>query len=44
MNSIYFGISSNLGGRLQNLRDAIDMLKTLGNIACVIYLSREEKL
>ncbi len=42
MNSIYFGIGSNLGGRLQNLRDALDMLKMLGSIANVSKVYESE--
>ena len=29
---IYFGLGSNLGNRLQNLRSALDMLKSFGNV------------
>ena len=35
MSSIYFALGSNLGDRLQNLRDALDKLCTLGKIVCV---------
>ncbi|MBQ7219683.1 MAG: 2-amino-4-hydroxy-6-hydroxymethyldihydropteridine diphosphokinase [Synergistaceae bacterium] len=32
MSNVYFGLGSNLGDRLQNLRDALSKLSTLGNI------------
>ena len=35
MSSIYFGLGSNLGDRLQNLRDALEKLRSLGNVASV---------
>ena len=33
--TIYFGLGSNLGNRLQNLRNALEKLKTLGKIESV---------
>ena len=35
MSSVYFGLGSNLGDRLQNLRDALDKLCTLGSVESV---------
>ena len=35
MSSVYFGLGSNLGDRLQNLRDALDKLRTLGSVESV---------
>lgn len=32
MRIIYFGLGTNLGDRIKNLHDAIDKLKTIGNI------------
>ena len=32
---IYFGLGSNLGDRLKNINDAIEKLKTIGNVAAV---------
>ena len=33
--TIFFGLGSNLGDRLQNLRNALNKLSTLGKIECV---------
>ena len=33
--NIYFGLGSNLGERLKNLNDAVEKLKTLGNLIAV---------
>ena len=35
MSTVYFGIGSNLGDRLQNLREAVDKLKALGKIESI---------
>ena len=35
MSEVYMCLGSNLGDRLQNLRDALDKLNTLGRVACV---------
>ena len=36
--TIYFGLGSNLGDRLQNLRNALNMLATLGTIEAVSHV------
>ena len=33
--NIYFGLGSNLGDRLKNINDAIEKLKTIGNVTAV---------
>ena len=35
MSAVYFGLGTNLGNRLQNLRDALEKLRTLGKVESV---------
>ena len=40
--NIYFGLGSNLGDRLKNINDAIEKLKTIGNIVAVSKIYETE--